>query len=59
MLNLDPARYPWWQTLDLEPLTVDPSVNDLLEARSCHYFIHAGRVIWAKATHSADGDAHE
>ena len=59
MLNLDPERYPWWQTLDLDPLTIQPSVNDFSTARYCHYFIHAGRVIWAKNTNDLYGDGHE
>ena len=46
MLNLDPKRYPWWQTRDLDPLTIQPSVNHLSNSSRCHYFIHGGRVVW-------------
>ena len=49
MLNLDPKRHPWWQTLDLDPLTIHPSVDDFSNSFRCHYFIHVGRVLW---THS-------
>ena len=47
MLNLDPERYPRWQTLDLNPLTIQPSVDHLSNSSRCHYFIHGGRVVWA------------
>ena len=46
MLNLDPERYPWWQTLALDPLTIQPSVDDHSNSSRCHYFIHGGRVVW-------------
>ena len=46
MLNLDPERYPWWQMLDLDPLTIQPSVDHLSNSSRCHYFIHGGRVVW-------------
>ena len=49
VLNLDPKRHPWWQTLDLDPLTIHPSVDDFSNSFRCHYFIHVGRVLW---THS-------
>jgi hypothetical protein len=48
MLNLDAGRYPWWQTLHLDPLTIRPSIDDISGARRCHYFIHAGRAVWAR-----------
>ena len=47
MLNLDRERHPWWQTLDLDPLTIQPSVDDVSDSSRCHYFIRSGRVVWA------------
>ena len=49
MLNLDPERYPWWQTLSLDPLTIQPSVDDLSNSSRCHYLIQGGRIIWTKS----------
>lgn len=46
MLNLDSERYPWWEALDLDPLTIQPSVDHLSKSSRCHYFIHGGRVLW-------------
>ena len=46
MLNLDPERYPRWKALDLDPLTIQPSVDHLSNSSRCHYFIHGGRVQW-------------
>ena len=46
MLNLDPERDPWWQTLNLDPLTIYPSVDDFSDSARCHYFIRGGRVVW-------------
>jgi len=49
MLNLDSGRHPFWQALELDPLTIQPSVDDISGPTRCHYFIHAGRVVWAKS----------
>ena len=48
MLNLDRARYPAWSLLDLNPLTIVPSVHDASGPTECHYFIRGGRVMWAR-----------
>ena len=50
MLNLDPERYPWWQALNLNPLTVLPSVDDHSNSSRCHYLIYGGRVVWAESS---------
>lgn len=48
MLNLDQTRDAAWCVLELDPLTIVPSVDDMSGSTRCHYFIHAGRVIWAR-----------
>jgi hypothetical protein len=47
MLNLDSGRFPHWRITNLRKLTVTPSVDWHGNGKSCHYFIRAGRVVWA------------
>jgi hypothetical protein len=50
MLNLDSARYPYWQIRrgKKDRLTISPSVSSRESDRCCHYFIREGKVIWAR-----------
>ncbi len=52
MLNLDEARYPAWRVVrkDRGALTVAPSVNYYDGKRRCHYFVRAGKTVWAGDT---------
>ena len=49
LLNLDPARRPFW-TLRLSKiaraLSLHPSVDYHDHCRSCHYFLSSGRIKW-------------
>lgn len=46
MLNLDPRRRPAWTMQSSEPLTLRPSIDELLDQKRCHYFIRGGKVQW-------------
>jgi hypothetical protein len=47
MLNLDHSRYPHWKFNGGKKLTISPSVDWNGGGRTCHYFIRAGRIVWA------------
>jgi len=48
MLNLDEVRRPRWRLKSTAPLTIDPSIDDAVAGRRCHFFIRNGRIKWAK-----------
>jgi hypothetical protein len=51
MLNVDPARKPFWRVhvSGRRRVTVMPSVDYSDPAKRCHYFVRRGRIIWAKS----------
>ena len=48
MLNLNPARRPWWVLRSRVPLTIAPSIDDVGHRRRCHFFVRNGKVRWAR-----------
>ena len=50
MVNLDTARYPVWRVEYARPLTIRPSIDDSTPERRCHFFVHNGKISWAKTT---------
>lgn len=48
MLNADNSRSPCWTIYSASPLTIYPSVDATTGDRRCHFFIHRGRVSWAR-----------
>ncbi len=48
MVTLDPRHDPHWTLFDEHRLTVGPSFDYRAPDRSCHFFIHRGRVKWAR-----------
>ena len=51
LLNLDPARHPFW-TLRLSKtvraLSLHPSVDYHDDSRTCHYILSNGRIKWVR-----------
>lgn len=47
MLNLDPARRPWWRIVLLRPLSIRPSIDNVTTDRRCHFIVRRGTIIWA------------
>ena len=51
LLNLDPARRPFW-TLRLskatKALSLHPSVDYRDDCRTCHYILSSGRIKWVR-----------
>jgi hypothetical protein len=49
MLNTDRIRLPHWRVDLSEPsrLTLSPSVDFRGDRRRCHYFVRAGKIVWA------------
>lgn len=50
MLNLDTTRYPVWRIESTRPLTIRPSIDGSTPERRCHFFVHNGKISWAKTT---------
>ena len=46
MVNLDRSRLPVWTIDSVKPLTLRPSIDDITQARQCHFLIRRGRIRW-------------
>jgi Family of unknown function (DUF6527) len=51
MLNLDSSRKPNWALVNRERLTIRPSIDYEDSAKRCHYFLRAGKTVWARDTY--------
>ena len=47
MLNADQSRKPYWTLVDEDLATISPSIDFNSPERRCHYFVRAGRTLWA------------
>lgn len=50
MINADSKRKPFWRydTDRRDRLTISPSVDYSDPHKRCHYFVRAGKIIWAR-----------
>jgi Family of unknown function (DUF6527) len=48
LLNLDPARFPYWRLKSKKKLTLAPSIDWNDNDRSCHFLMRTGHVVWAQ-----------
>ena len=51
MVNLDPARHPFWRIESPRPLSIYPSIDNLTLERRCHFIIRNGKLRWAIGTY--------
>ena len=46
MVNLDPARLPFWTIEARKPLSIYPSIDNVAPTRRCHFTIQDGKARW-------------
>ena len=54
MVNLDKSRRPAWRIDSTKPLTIRPSIDNIVSDRQCHFVVHRGRIRWAHADRRFD-----
>ena len=47
MVNLDRARHPFWRIESQKPLSIHPSIDDIIPDRRCHFIVRGGKIRWA------------
>ena len=47
MVNLDKTRRPFWRIESRNPLSIQPSIDNITPERRCHFTIRAAKTIWA------------